>query len=332
MRFKALVAALFFSLILPAQAVVLYTVGPGKTYPTIAAAVTAVGVANPGTFTDTQEIDVYFQSGGYDEVATAGIVVSGLGATSSFPLIFRAMTSFNGTPGAGVWVQNSGNTGVFKFGTQSNAQVIGFEIQGGTGGSVGLNGSGTGIVFQNDYIASATDTFAMPGAFSVTAYNTIIYGSTTARIFDSRSLTSIILDNDVIGCAGCDLTVISSSEATITNTYAFGGTTDSFWQGGTPAGSHNASDDTSASPFFSSSINSVSTSSAITAVATTWTQKTPSGSNPLVNAGTFLSLFSTDMFGNARPGSSPWDIGPWQHTGSPPAGAASPLTLTGVGN
>jgi hypothetical protein len=287
-----------------------YTVGPGKTYSSVAAALAALPA---GTFSSTQQIDVYTKSGGYSE--TNGNVITGYGTTSSFLLIINAVDFFDGTPGSKVYVFDPNDLGTFRI-NQNYLHLVGLEIRGGTNNSVQLNG-GTGQVVKNCYL---TPSVGFGGA-STDFDNTICYGG--ARPWDTRSASAVVARNCIIGSDGStDLTVISGPEAVYTNCYAFGASTAAWWPSGPTSGSYNASDDTSASVLFTHPANSSAIASSITSVPTTWTQKT-GGTNPLVGTGIFISgAPANDMFGNARPGSGSWDIGPWQ------AVSANAYTLT----
>ncbi len=303
---------------------VVYQCGPGKTYTVLNA---AFGALPPGTFTDTQEIQVFWQSGGYD--TNGGIVLTGFAPTASFPLIVRGMQPFTGAPGSQSLAYDSTNSGTFRVNTSIQyMQWLNLEIDGGT--SQGFLFLGSNIFTLNDcYLhnnSSSVALLASGGSCTYSLINSIIYGAGVARPYDSRIDTAATVDYCFFGTGASDYAVISGTESNFTNTYGFGGSTQTFYTGGGATGSYNASSDTTATTLFTNSIANTSAASVITNVASDWTLK--AGGNTLVDAGVVTSV-TVDIIGTSRPQGSAPDIGPWERIVSS-GGRANRLTLLGV--
>ncbi len=303
-----------------------YTVGPGKTYSTVTAAVAALP---GGTFSAPQEIDIYWQSGGYDE--TGGVVLTGITPTNANPLIFQGMQAFTGVPGSQSLVYDSGNNGPFRVVASTQyIQWNNLEIDGGTAWGILLGGSN--IFTINDcYLhnnSGSLATLATGGSGTFSVINSIIYGAGSVRPYDTRTDTSVTATYCFFGTAASDYCVISDTESTITDCYAFGGSTQTFYTGGSPAGNYNASSDNSATTIwgFFPSLGSIAAANVITSVATDWTLK--AGANSLVNAGGVVSV-TVDIIGTTRPQGAAPDMGPWERIVSS-GGRANRLTLLGV--
>ncbi len=304
-----------------------YTVGPGKTYSTVAAAVAALPA---GTFSTPQEIQIYWQSGGYDE--TGGIVLSGFAPTVTNDLTFRGMQPFTGAPGSQSLIYDSSNSGTFRVAAGLQfVNYVNLELDGGTAAPIGTQGStiftASSFYFHNNSGSSPVFNFA-GGGDSFTLVNGLVYGAGSNRPYDARSATTATANYTVFGSAGADYTVISDAESHFKNTYVFGGSTNSFYTGGAPTGNNNASSDTSATTLFSSSLANIPSANVFTNLPTDWTLSNVHA--PLDDAGVIIGvLTNTDIIGTVRPQGSAPDIGFWERIVS----SATPrnrLALMGV--
>ncbi len=290
---------------------VVYTLGPGKTYSVLSA---AVGALPGGTFTDTQEIQIYWQSGGFD--TNGGQVLTGLTPTASFPLIFRGMQAFTGAPGSQSLIYDSLNSGTFRVNTGIQyIQWINLEIDGGTSQAFLFLGSNI-FTINACYVHNNSSSLALlasGGSCTYSLINSIIYGAGSARPYDSRIDTAATADYCFFGTGASDYAVISATESNFTNTYGFGGSTQTFYTGGGATGSYNASSDTTATTLFTNSIANTSAASVITSVASDWTLK--AGGNALVDAGVVTSV-TVDIIGTSRPQGATPDIGVWERIAS----------------
>ncbi len=308
-----------------------YTVGPGKTYSTVNAAVAALP---GGTFTDPQQVQIYWQSGGYD--TSGGIVLSGFTPTVTNDLTFLGEQAFTGTPGAQALVYDSTNSGTFR--TAASLQFVNYtnlEIDGGTGPTLYFGGSNIFSVYacylHNNSGSSPVFNFA-GGSDSYTLINCCVYGAGSNRPYDARSATTATANYTVFGTGASDYAVISDLESHFKNTYAFGGSTNSFYTGGSPTGNNNASSDTSATTLFSSSLANVPSANVFTNLPTDWTLSNVHA--PLDDAGVIIGvLTNTDIIGTVRPQGSAPDIGFWERlVSSGSVGAISQaISVAGAG-
>ncbi len=297
-----------------------YTVGPGKT----------VAALPAGTFSTPQEIDIYWQSGGYD--TSGGIILSGFTPSTINSLTFRGMQPFTGAPGSQALVYDSTNSGTFRL--ASGLQGINFanlEIDGGTASPFGTNGS-TVFTMDSSYLhnnsgASPIFNFA-GGTDSYILTNCCVYGAGSARPYDSRSAAAAIANYTVFGTGASDYAVISDIGDQFKNCYAFGGSTNSFYTGGSPTGNNNASSDTSATTLFSASLANVPSANVFTNLPTDWTLSNVHA--PLDDAGIIVGLLTNvDIIGTIRPQGAAPDIGFWERIVSS-GGRANRLTVLGV--
>lgn len=161
---------------------------------------------------------------------------------------------------------------------------------------------------------SATDTSYTVNVsranLNIALSNCIVYG--TRRSLDTRNAASAKIENCTFWRHTASLGVLVAAAHTVRNTYSghAGAASDDFWTGSTPVGSNNIASDTTASPRFTASLNSVAGASVFASVtAGSENFNLLAGTNALVDAGTAIGAITTDSIGTARPQGAAYDVG-----------------------
>lgn len=174
-----------------------------------------------------------------------------------------------------------------------------------------LANTGAGNVYIRDCIIHDTRTGSAPtmecslSGLVLKMRSTIVYGS--GRSIDARNATSLELLNCVFWRHAAEYGVLANT-LVAKNTYSghASGALDDFWPG---TGNNNASSDTTATAYYTSSLASVAGTAFVSTTAGAEDFHLASGSS-LIGAGANLySDFTTDIDGDTWPSSGAWDIG-----------------------
>jgi hypothetical protein len=234
----------------------------------------------------------------------------------------------NGVPGDGVVIDAGGNAYEFKIRT-SNFTVEWLEFVGCKNGSSlspvevwGDVGDEThNVVLQNllihDFYNGNTDSSGIDIAggdagTSITVRNTMIWDGDQRGIEGDEPTCSAIIENVSVDGIYQEGIWADKSTFTIRNTVVTNSGVADFDPGstGTLVGSHNASSDTTAETYFTSSINDVDNLNPVFVTTNVDLHLDPGGSNLAVDAGLDLSAsFWNDIDNQVRRSGSSWDIG-----------------------
>ena len=293
----------------------------------------------PATLTAPEQADIYnFGSGGL--VETGGVPFIGFTTTAINKLILNVPVGerYTGVAHSGAYVTNVGGgagTTTVRLGTFVDYFDINWlEIESVITGTSALHWATAvdagnlwtinhGIIHSLDSSPIGVTTTASSNQIYRDA---LFYSGGAARVIDARGAGSVEVSNCNFYSQGGDFVTLLDGAATVTNSYAGGGSNTAWGFAGSPTGSFNASDDTSATATFTNSINSVAGASVFASVtANAEDFRLLSGANALVDAGTTLAAVTDDIIGTARPQGAAYDIGAWELVVAPPPPPTGPI-------